>query len=140
MRALLPASFLLAGLASILLSTPSADGAAFHRNSLSSIQSSVFGLGHTTPRTIAKLPRGGDDEKVEEVEENEVLYLPGLLDVEIKKTTQVRSTVNNADSGMNEIQEYFSSQDRLFLAAYRRFGCDCFDLCLKSKGTGATIG
>lgn len=68
----------------LLLCDEGVAGAAFHRNSISAHKSSTFGrIG-----TIAKIPRGGADAAVEE-EEPEVLYLPGLLDVELKKSSQV---------------------------------------------------
>jgi hypothetical protein len=82
MHSLLPVS-LLAGAASLLLCSSWAEGAAFHRNSLSAVK---FGLADTA-QSIGNFPRGGDEEAVEEPE---ILYLPGLLDLEVKKSSQVR--------------------------------------------------
>jgi hypothetical protein len=73
----------------------SADGASFHRNSLSfsalSDKSTFFGLS----KTVSKWPRGGAEAEAEEPEA-EVLYLPGLLDVDIVKSSQVRYLRNIA--------------------------------------------
>ncbi len=89
MRSLLPVS-LLAGVTSISLCFTWVDGAAFHRNSLSPLASSWFGLPDSLD-IIKSLPRGGADAPTEESKEEalEVLYLPGLVDVELKKSTQV---------------------------------------------------
>ena len=62
--------------------------------------SSLHGLPEVTSKvptfgrigTIAKIPRGGADAAEEEADAApEVLYLPGLLDVELKKSSQVSS-------------------------------------------------
>jgi len=74
---------------SLCLAVPSlfferANGAAFHRNSLSSanIQSDLFGVSK-----LSKIPRGGAEDGVEG-EEEQTLYLPGLLDAELTKSSQ----------------------------------------------------
>lgn len=87
MRLLLPASFL-ASIPALMLASEGVDGAAFHRNSILTHKVPTFGrIG-----TIAKIPRGGADAAVEEAEAPpEVLYLPGLLDVELKKSSRVGS-------------------------------------------------
>jgi hypothetical protein len=86
MRSLLPVS-LVAGVASVLVCSSWVDGAAFQRNSLSAVKTSLFGLGDTA-QSIGNFPRGGEEEVVEEPE---TLYLPGLVDVEVKRSNQVRS-------------------------------------------------
>lgn len=68
-----------------MLCSPWVDGAAFHRNSLSAVKSSSwFGRGDTA-QSVVSILRGGDEEAAEVAE---TLYLPGLLDVELKKTNQ----------------------------------------------------
>lgn len=84
MLSLLPVN-LLAGFA-LLCAT--AEGAPFHR---SGSLSRYFSRATTTPFSILDLPRGGEDVVPEE--EPEVLYLPGLLDVELKKSKQVSWTI-----------------------------------------------
>lgn len=79
-----------------LLALPSllwqhAEGATFHRNSvstslLSNARSNLFGV----PK-LSKIPRGGAEEAIEE-SEPQSLYLPGLLDAELTKSSQVRRT------------------------------------------------
>ena len=68
----------------------SANGAAFHRNSIS-----VSSLSETQPalfgglsNKISKIPRGGAEEEAAEAPVEE-LYLPGLLDVELSSSDQV---------------------------------------------------
>ena len=84
--ALIPAGLLVA----LLSKYPEVEAAPFHRNSVSSLgrPTSSFGLQNVI-NSVTKLPRGGSDEG-EETTEGEVLYLPGLLDVELKKSSQVR--------------------------------------------------
>lgn len=72
---------LLAGLA-LLCAT--ATGAPFQRSS--SVSTTFFGGAKTTAFSILDLPRGGEEVVTEA--EPEVLYLPGLLDVELKKSKQ----------------------------------------------------
>jgi hypothetical protein len=85
--------------ASLVLAVPTllicnADGAIFGRSavtsslmdvSTSSPSSGLFGL----TKTVSRFPRGGAEEAVEEAEQ-EVLYLPGLLETVIERTKQVR--------------------------------------------------
>lgn len=90
MRSFLSFSLLLA-VPSLLLQ--SANGASFHRNtlsvsSLSNTRSDLFGVSK-----LSKIPRGGAEEATVEAEE-QVLYLPGLLEAELTKSSQVR---NNED-------------------------------------------
>lgn len=73
---------LLAGLA---LLCARATGAPFQRSS--SVSTTFFGGAKTTAFSILDLPRGGEEVVAEA--EPEVLYLPGLLDVELKKSKQV---------------------------------------------------
>lgn len=117
MRSLLPVS-LVAGVASIFLCFPSANGAAFHRNSLSSLTSSWLGRTDLAQFT-GGLPRGGADATVEETKEAEaeVLYLPGLLDVELKKSTQVRGPITDFVWDTLTVQQkfrYCHSKDNMF--------------------------
>lgn len=63
--------------------------ASIARTSLSIGHKPAFGLS-TNSRIFNKIPRGGAQEQEEEGEEvQEVLYLPGLLDANIKKSKQV---------------------------------------------------
>jgi hypothetical protein len=77
----LPLNLLLAGLTFLCVTT---EGAPFQR---SRSLSKFFGLAEPTPFSILDLPRGGEEVVVDA--EPEVLYLPGLLDVELKKSKQV---------------------------------------------------
>ena len=93
MRSLLPVSVTTGVVALVIACSSRVDGAAFHRSSLPQIKSSWFGLADST-QSVVSVPRGGasqaDQEETKEEAEPEVLYLPGLLDVELKKTTQVK--------------------------------------------------
>lgn len=80
MRSLLPAN-ILAGLALLCLR---AEGAPFHR---SGVATRFFGFAEQSTSSVAQVPRGGEEAVVEE--EPEILYLPGLLDVALKKSKQV---------------------------------------------------
>jgi len=72
-------------LAGVALLCVTATGAPFQRTS--SLVTTFFGGAKPTAFSILDLPRGG--EEVVADAEPEVLYLPGLLDVELKKTKQV---------------------------------------------------
>jgi hypothetical protein len=79
---------------SLLLAVPSlflqrANGATFHRNSLSvsNTRSDLFGVSK-----LSKIPRGGAEDASGD-EEEKTLYLPGLLDTELTKSSQVRISV-----------------------------------------------
>jgi len=75
-------AYLLTGFGTLLCTTT--EGVPFQRgNSVSTF----FGGARRTSCSVIDLPRGG--EEVAEVAEPEVLYLPGLLDVELKKSKQV---------------------------------------------------
>jgi hypothetical protein len=91
MRSLLPVSVTTGVVALVFTCASWADGAAFHRNSLPQLKS--FGLADSIQSAVS-VPRGGDSEAEQEEKtetpEPEILYLPGLLDVELKKTTQVK--------------------------------------------------
>lgn len=84
LRSLLSVSLLVA-LPTLFLQ--SANGAPFHRNSLSvpsltNGRSELFG--------VSKISRGGAEEGADE-EVVETLYLPGLLDAELSSSSQVRN-------------------------------------------------
>ena len=72
-------------LAAVALLCATATGAPFQRSS--NLVATFFGGTKPTALSILDLPRGGEEVVTET--EPEVLYLPGLLDVELKKSKHV---------------------------------------------------
>jgi len=91
MRSLLPVRVTTGVVALVITCSSWVDGAAFHRNSILQLKPTWFGLADSIQSAVS-VPRGGaseaEQQETKEEAEPEILYLPGLLDVELKKTTQ----------------------------------------------------